>query len=202
MPYNHKMPVQQIYTAYDGKDHPVAGLFRYCPRCKAGLVIREIAHKPRAVCPNCGFIQFRNPAPTIAVLILHEEQVLLGKRSGEPGMGKWATPSGYIEYEDDFLTAAVREVREETGLEVEIESILNVSSSFMAPEYHFLDVYLLARVVSGAAMAGDDMEEVAWFPLAGPFPDLAFAEDADVLEAVSTSHFRGWAVNSPPRGMP
>ena len=88
------------------------------------------------------------------------------------------------------------------ALEVEIESILNVSSSFMAPEYHFLDVYLLARVVSGAAMAGDDMEEVAWFPLAGPFPDLAFAEDADVLEAVSTSHFRGWAVNSPPRGMP
>jgi len=120
---------------------------------------------------------------------------LLGKRSSEPGQGKWATPSGYIEYEDDFLTTAIREAKEETGLDVELKSILQVMSSFTAPEYHFLTVYLLAGVVAGELIAGDDVEEVAWFPLSGPWPELGFQEDVDVLEAYARTRFEGLPID-------
>ncbi len=189
------MPIKQVYVAYHGKDRPVADQFRYCPRCRAELVVQEVEHRSRSVCPACGFIRFRNPAPAVSLLIVHGDQVLLGKRGGEPGKGKWGTPSGYVEYEEDFLTTAIRETREETGLEVELESILNVTSSFVSSQYHFLAVYLLARVVGGELVAGDDMEEVAWFPLSGPFPELAFAEDADILVAYARSRFEGLAVD-------
>ena len=63
----------------------------------------------------------------MSVLVTHNNKILLGKRLGEPGKGRWALPSGYIEFEDDFLSAAIREVKEETGLDIEIVSILTMS---------------------------------------------------------------------------
>jgi ADP-ribose pyrophosphatase YjhB (NUDIX family) len=125
---------------------------------------------------------------------VRDSHVLLGKRAGEPGKGLWATPSGYIEYEDDFLCTAVLEAKEETGLDVEIRSVLNVLSSFVSPKFHFLAIYLLAEVVGGELTAGDDTDEVAWFPLSGPFPELAFMEDAEILDAYSKSPWVGLAV--------
>lgn len=191
------MRMKQIYVSYDRKNHPAGDVFRYCPYCRTELTIREIGGKARPVCANCGFVRFRNPAPVVSLLIVHNDQVLLGKRSEEPGRGKWATPSGYIEYEDDFLTTAIREAKEETGLEVEIDAILNVSSAFLSPQYHFLAVYLRAHVAGGELLAGDDLEAVAWFPLAGPFPELAFVEDVDALDAYSKACFEGLAVSLP-----
>jgi 8-oxo-dGTP diphosphatase len=115
-------------------------------------------------------------------MILKADHILLGRRSEHPGKGQWATPSGYIEFDEDFLTTGVREAKEETGLEVEIVSILNVTDSFFPPKHHFLNVYLLAHVVSGQLRAGDDMESLQWFPVCGPFPDMAFPEDIDLIE--------------------
>jgi len=78
----------------------------------------------------------------------------LGKRGGHPGKGTWSLPSGYIEYEDDFLTTAIREMKEETGLDVEVSSIINVVSSFVAPGFHFLGIYVVAHVVGGGVGGG------------------------------------------------
>ena len=101
--------------------------------------------------------------------------------AGNPGKGTWALPSGYVEYEDDFLSTAVREVQEETGLEVGIESIVQVMSSFVSPRFHFLGLYLAARVLGGTLQAGDDLEAVEWFPLAGPLPEMGFPEDVEAI---------------------
>jgi len=183
--------MRQVYIAYDGKEDAAADRFRYCPWCRTALTIKDVGHRLRPVCPSCGFIRFRNPAPAVSLLIVQDDQVLLGKRGGEPERGKWGIPSGYIEYEDDFLTTAIREAKEETGLDVEIRSIMQVMSSFTAPGYHFLTVYLLAGVIGGELEAGDDVEEVTWFPLSGPWPDLGFQEDVDILEAYSKTRFEG-----------
>lgn len=121
--------------------------------------------------------------------------MLLGKRGGEPGKGTWSLPSGYIEYEDDFVTTAIREAKEETGLDVEVESVLNVVLSFVTPRYHFLGVYVLARVVDGKLVAGDDLEAVAWFPVRGPLPEMGFEEDVSVIELYGTG-FEGIPVDA------
>lgn len=176
------MPIQQVFAHYDRGSTPPAGGFKYCPFCRTPLLLQELDGKPRAACPACGFVQFRNPAPTVSMLIVEGERVLLGKRLGAPGKGQWGLPSGYVEVEDDFLSTAIREVREETGLEVAIQAILNVVSSFFSPGAHFLGLYLLARVKGGHLAAGDDLEAVDWFPLAGTLPDMAFVEDVYAIE--------------------
>jgi len=190
-----RIQMKQVYVAYEGKEDPAADKFRYCPWCKTALTIKDIDHKLRSVCPGCGFIRFRNPSPAVSLLIVQDDQVLLGKRGGEPGRGKWSTPSGYVEYEDDFLTTAIREAKEETVLDVEIKSIVNVTSSFVSPGNHFLAIYLLASVVGGRLAAGDDLQEVAWFPLSGPWPELGFQEDVDVLEAYARTRFEGLPID-------
>lgn len=110
------------------------------------------------------------------------EQVLLGQRRGEPGKATWALPSGYVEYEEDFLTTAIREAKEETGLEVAVKSVINVVSSFESPRFHFLGVYVVAAAVGGELVAGDDLAAAAWFPASGPLPEMGFAEDVRVIE--------------------
>jgi 8-oxo-dGTP diphosphatase len=173
--------VKQRYAHYDWKEPRTADGFKFCPYCRTELVIAQLGHEPRPTCPGCGFIHFRNPLPTVSVLVVQEDQVLLGKRTGSPGAGTWAIPSGYVEYGDDFISAAIRETKEETGLDVEIRSIINVVSSFVAPRFHFLGIYLLAHVSGGELAARDDLEAVDWFPLAGPLPEMGFQEDADVI---------------------
>ena len=179
--------LKPIFASYDPAAQPIPDVFRYCPVCRTALVIREIGHEERPVCPACGFIRFRNPAPTVSVLVVQDGKVLLGKRSSEPGRGKWAMPSGYVEYKDDFVSAAIREVKEETGLDVKINSILYVQSAYISPEYHFLTVFLLAQVLGGELAATDDLEELAWVSLQGPLPEMAFKPDIDIILAYASN---------------
>jgi len=129
------------------------------------------------------------------VLVKENGQVLLGRRAGGYGAGKWGLPQGFIEYDEDYLTAAIREVREETGLDVEIRSILSVVSNFLSPRLHTLAIVLLARVVGGELYAGDDLEAVAWFPLSGPLPEMAFEADAHICERVCRTQLEGAPVD-------
>ena len=151
--------------------------------------------KSRPTCSSCGFVQHRNPAPTVSVLVVDGGRVLLGKRGGHPGKGTWSLPSGYIEYEEDFLTTAIREAKEETGLDVEVGSVINVVSSFVTPRFHFLGVYVAARVVGGELVAGDDLEAVEWFPVRGPLPEMGFEEDVRITE-LYVSGFEGIPVDA------
>jgi ADP-ribose pyrophosphatase YjhB (NUDIX family) len=175
------MQVKQVFAHYQ-REEPLSGGFTYCPFCRTALVLVESGHRLRPACPGCGFVQHRNPAPTVSILIVEDDQVLLGKRGGDPGQGTWSLPSGYIEYEDDFLTTAIREAKEETGLDIEVRSLLNVVSSFVSPRFHFLGLYVTARVVGGELVAGDDLEAAAWFPVAGPLPEMGFEEDTVIIE--------------------
>jgi len=145
--------------------------------------------------PQLWLLHFRNPSPGVVVVIEQDEQVLLGERSGSFGKGKWCLPQGFIEFDDDFLTAARREVKEETGLEVEILSILSVVSNFLTPRLHTLAIILLARVVNGEPVAADDLEALAWFPLAGPLPEMAFEADQHIIERYWSTKLQGAPVD-------
>jgi 8-oxo-dGTP pyrophosphatase MutT (NUDIX family) len=117
-------------------------------------------------------------------MIEKEGQVLLGKRGGGFGKGKWGLPQGYIESAEDFLTAAIREVKEETGLDVEIRSIINIVSNFLSPSLHTIGIVLLAGAKGGELCACDDLETLEWFPLAGPLPEMAFEADEFIIRRV------------------
>lgn len=188
------MQLDQIYATYDWRENRGVDKFKYCPLCGTQFKHEQIAEKTRPLCPHCGYVLYRNPFPTVSVLVISKQKILLGKRLGEPGRGKWALPSGYIEFEDDFLSAAIREVKEETGLDVEINSILNVQSAFLPPEFHFLGIYLLADVIGGDLHPQDDLEDVNWFSLSEPLPELAFPPDVDLIQKYFNGQVRGLQV--------
>jgi ADP-ribose pyrophosphatase YjhB (NUDIX family) len=176
------MQIKQVFSAYDEKGETHLGHFKYCPFCGTQLSLKEKGGKQRPACPNCGFVQFRNPVPGVVVLIEKDEHVLLGKRKGGFGKGKWGLPQGYIEFNEDFLTAAIREVKEETGLKVEIQSIINVVSNLLSPRLHTLAIVLQAGIIGGELHAGDDIDVLEWVPLSESLPEMAFAADEHIIE--------------------
>ena len=182
------MQIKQVFSAYDEKDETYQGQFKYCPICGAQLALKEKGGVQRPACPNCGFVQFRNPVPGVVVMIEKDGKVLLGKRAGGFGKGKWGLPQGYIEFDEDFLTAAIREVKEETGLEVEIQSIINVVSNKLSPSLHTLAIVLLAGVKTGELCACDDLETLEWFPLSGPLSDMAFEADEFIIRRAQNTN--------------
>jgi len=190
------MRQKQVFINYELRTGYTDMQYSFCPLCGDKLVLQPIESNERMTCLKCGFIHFKNPLPTVSIIAVKESKILLGQRLGEPGRGKWAFPSGYIDFDEDFLTAAIREMKEETGLEISIRSILNVVSSFISLKYHFLGLYLLADVTGGKLQASDDLVKVDWFPLTGPFPTLAFEEDRHVLEMYIESRHGGIPVDS------
>lgn len=152
---------------------------KYCPQCGAALQIRPVADRERPVCPACGFIFYLNPIAAAAALIEREGKVALVRRGVEPGRGRWSLPSGYIELDESPEEAAVRETREELGLHVEIDGLLN-TFTFTNPQSQGVLLIYAAHTVEGALVAGDDATDAAWF---GPdeLPDVAFRQHREVL---------------------
>jgi 8-oxo-dGTP diphosphatase len=112
------------------------------------------------------------PFVGIGVVVLRGEEVLLIKRGKPPRAGQWSIPGGVQHLGETVVEAARREVREETGLDVEIIEAIAVIDSISRDEaqrikYHYTLVDLLAEWRSGEAVAGDDAAAVAWVPLDG-----------------------------------
>ena len=137
---------------------------RWCPGCGFPFPTTELQPFERQQCDQCGYIHHLNPSPGITI-ILHspEGRVLIGKRAKKARYGdRWCLPGGYIEYEEGFIDTAHREVREETGLEIRVEGIINVISNHLDDFHHTLVIVLLGTVVGGCEAAGDDLVELRW----------------------------------------
>ena len=154
--------------------------YTYCPVCGAELESVSEEGYMRMRCRSCGFVHYHNPAPAVGVIIRDGETVLLVKRRFEPYRGMWVIPSGFVEYDEDARATAVREVLEETGLEVELDGLYSVESCFDDPRGNTLLVLYTGHVTGGDLSAGDDAVDVGYFPLA-ELPPVAFEAHRRVL---------------------
>ncbi len=145
----------------------------YCPFC-GGRIGRGVAHgKERPICTECGRVQFKDPKVAVVVFATQEEHVLLVKRSTVPHQGCWTLPAGFVDAGEDPKNAAVREVLEETSLQVEITKLVDV---LFSQEYErgadILIVYR-AEVRGGELAAQDDAWGAGFFP-PDELPELGF----------------------------
>jgi 8-oxo-dGTP diphosphatase len=155
---------------------------RFCLACGSPLVERVVDHHPRRVCPACGRIHWRNAKPCAGALIIRNGKVLLVRRAVEPFQGYWDIPGGFCEADEHPAEAAIREVWEETGLEIELTGLLGL----WMDEYggtSTLNIIYLARPLGRDLRVGDDADGAAWFsPRALP-QRIAFANGVRALTA-------------------
>jgi 8-oxo-dGTP diphosphatase len=110
------------------------------------------------------------PRPVLGVgaLIVQDGRILLVQRGHEPLKGYWSLPGGAVETGERLEYAMRREVREETGLEVNVLCLLEIFERIMAdaegrPEYHYVLIDYLCSPAGGTLAAADDAANVAWF---------------------------------------
>lgn len=103
------------------------------------------------------------PVAAVGVVCLRGDEVLLIRRGTPPRLGEWSLPGGRIEPGERAVDAALRELREETGVEAEITGLLDVIDGLFPPR-HFLLVDYAARWLSGEPRAGDDAADARFWP--------------------------------------
>jgi len=141
----------------------------YCPHCGTVLKERQIEGRSRRFCPECEWIVYRNPDPAAGVLVVRDDppSVLLIKRSSPPAAGAWSLPAGYLEWDEPAPEGAVRELREETSLEVHAADVSLLSTRLRPGAnggYTLVVVYATpAAAVSGTPTAGSDAVAVRYF---------------------------------------
>ncbi|MEM2094426.1 MAG: NUDIX hydrolase [Candidatus Bathyarchaeia archaeon] len=118
-------------------------------------------------------IQRKYPScPIVGVggLIVDRDKVLLVKRENEPGKGLWSVPGGVLELGETVREGAKREIREETGIDVEFDRLLDVLDNIIYDEkgvicFHYVLVEFLGHPVGGSLAAATDVREARWFNL-------------------------------------
>ncbi|MGE0705147.1 MAG: NUDIX domain-containing protein [Vicinamibacterales bacterium] len=162
--------------------HDDANAYRFCPRCGGTLELRLLksTEPPRLVCADCGFVFYLDPKVAVGTIIRSESgRIVLVRRAIEPGYGKWVFPGGYVDRGESILDAAVREAREECGLDVELEGLVNIYSY---PGASLVVIVYAARAIGGSLAVDDESLEASEFTAdAIPWPELAFRSTGDGL---------------------
>jgi len=156
--------------------------YSFCPLCGADLELRSIktTEPDRLVCVRCGFIFYQDPKVAVGTILQNEDNhILLLRRAIEPGYGKWVFPGGYVDRGELVTVAAVREAREEAGLDVRLDHLVNIYS--YAGRSPVIVVYA-ATMISGEMVTDDEGLEIREFGLDEiPWDDLAFRSTLEAL---------------------
>jgi NAD+ diphosphatase len=155
----------------------------FCPFCAArlGALVGS-----RQDCPGCGRPFFHNAAPCVAVVVTDGRRVLLARRAVEPARGMWDLPGGFCGADEEPEAAVVRELREETGLDVEPVRLLGIFlDRYGTDGVATLNLHYEARLLGGEQQPADDVSELRWFPLdAIPAGEVAFPNGLEAIAAL------------------
>jgi 8-oxo-dGTP diphosphatase len=162
--------------------HDDTHAYRFCPRCGGDLERRVLkAGEPeRPVCTRCGFVFYLDPKVAVGTIIESEsKRLVLVRRAIEPGYGKWVFPGGYVDRGEPLTSAAIREAREECGLEVRLDSLVNIYSY---PGRAPVIVVYAATAIGGSLCIDDEsLEAKEVDPGTIPWDDLAFRSTQEGL---------------------
>ncbi len=156
--------------------HPL-DIFAYCPVC--GSKHFSIHNFKSKKCEDCGFTYYANPCSATAAFILRkrgaaEEELLAVRRAKEPAKGTLDLPGGFVDMQETAEEGMRREIKEETGLDVEhVEYLFSTPNVYMysGMGVHTLDMDYLVHVAADVTVsAADDAAECLWLPLSSINP--------------------------------
>lgn len=158
-----------------------ASEYRFCLRCGGPLTSRILraSEAPRPACRACGFVLFLDPKVATGAVFHFDGGVLLVRRAIEPSYGKWVFPGGYVDRGESLEGAAIREVKEECGMDVRLTRLLGVYSSTGNP---VILIAFVGEVIGGRVQVDDEGLEARCFsPQEIPWDHLAFPTTGEVL---------------------
>jgi ADP-ribose pyrophosphatase YjhB (NUDIX family) len=172
---------------HDRQGHEPGGhaerAFRFCPSCGGRLAVQRLkAGEPeRPVCTSCGYIVYLDPKVAVGTIIrAADDRLVLVRRAIEPGYGLWVFPGGYVDRGEEVTAAAIREAREESGLDVRIDGLVNIYSY---PGRAPIIIVYAATALGGELCAADDecLEARLFTADEIPWGELAFRSTADAF---------------------
>jgi ADP-ribose pyrophosphatase YjhB (NUDIX family) len=162
--------------------HDDTHAYRFCPRCGGALERRVLksTEPERPVCTRCGFVFYLDPKIAVGTIIQSGSgKIVLVRRAIEPGYGKWVFPGGYVDRGEPLTSAAIREAREECGLDVRLDALVNIYSY---PGRAPVIVVYAATAIGGALCVDEECLEVTEVDAAAiPWDDLAFQSTQEGL---------------------
>jgi ADP-ribose pyrophosphatase YjhB (NUDIX family) len=172
------MPMPAPSEGHQAHKAGVVAGHAFCPACGTRLE-PDTGPGGRPACPQCGFVRYEDPKVATGVVAERDGQILLVRRNHEPMLGRWSFPSGFVDAGEAVSDAAVREVREETGVEVRIDRLLGVYSR--AGDTVVFIAYA-GVIVDGTPEPSDEAFEVGLFAPEA-MPELAFPHDDAIVAA-------------------
>ena len=153
----------------------------HCSRCGAALPAA-----PPSVCASCGYHVYVNARPTSGLIIVRDGHFMALLRAREPRAGLWELPGGFCDGAEHPADAAVREAREELGVEIELGALVGMyvgSYDYQDETLPVLDCIYLASLAPDAEITldRDEAAELTWFPIDAP-PAMAFETMDRALE--------------------
>lgn len=111
-----------------------------------------------------------SPICAVGAIVLHQGAILLVKRDHEPARGQWSLPGGRVRTGESLDEAVIREVREETGIDVSIDGLCGVAERIVRDdegdiEFHYVILDYYATALATDVKPGDDAADVRWVPV-------------------------------------
>jgi ADP-ribose pyrophosphatase YjhB (NUDIX family) len=150
--------------------------YRFCPCCGHALDRRSLKHgePDRLCCAGCEFVFYLDPKVAAGVVLHHADGIVLLQRAIEPAYGAWVFPGGFVDRGEHPAEAAIREAREEAGVDVELDGVVGIYNH--PPGSPVVLIVYHGRIVSGVPEALDESLAVGFYPPeAVPWEDLAFS---------------------------
>lgn len=157
---------------------------KFCPYCGDRLITRQLEGRLRLFCGTCREPVYENPTPAACVIVADKDAILLVKRSVAPKIGAWCLPGGFIELGEHPEAAALRELREETGLAGKIDRLIGATCN-PSSQYHTVTL-VCYQITSykGQTFAGDDASDVRFFHI-DELPEVAFESHKEFIRIYS-----------------
>lgn len=128
---------------------------RHCPTCGEALGSRYFDGRERAYCAVCEEYIFHLPSPCAGVAITRDDEILLIHRGNRSYRDTWALPGGLIEWDEHPRETAVRELAEETGVEVSADDLTLLNAARREVQYRNISSIGFNYVISYTATSGE-----------------------------------------------
>jgi ADP-ribose pyrophosphatase YjhB (NUDIX family) len=166
---------------------------RFCLYCGGQVTKKMEDDVLRDCCSVCHSYFYDNPLPVVSTIVEEDRQVLLVKRDRAPFKGHWCLPTGFAETGENIENAALRELKEETGIKGRISRMMDVDSYKSRFYGDLLFLTFVAKRIGGKVTAGDDSAQARFWPIK-EIPHLAFRSNRRALDAYIRSKQDYWAI--------